>query len=409
VVLRWRRPAANPSRLDGFPFPAYLDNPTASDREIVHSLPVRGWIAVRPHAEVEGPTLVVGEVRRALEREPRPGIVPGRRNTQVIGFRAHVVVTPELVGAPWEIEVTVDGKRHRAVIGFEPDAESLAAYRETKRRRLQRIEHVLRCPRLPAPGAEACGGELERHGEELRCRVCRAEYRVTPEHFDFLTDGLRAVASIEDTENVSAHGYDPLAEELIDACAPGLVLDAGSGLKPGGRENVVNFEIVAYPSTDVLGVAESLPFATASFDGALSLAVLEHVRDPFRAMAELGRVVRPGGRVYVAVPFLQPYHGYPHHYFNMTIAGLESLVEPWFTIDRSGTPPYGWPIWTLTWFLNRWVVGLPPNVAEQFKEMRVADLLGSGQQYLDADFVTHLDHSAVVELASVNFVTGTRR
>lgn len=48
--------------------------------------------------------------------------------------------------------------------------------------------------------------------------------------------------------------------------------------------------------------AERLPFAAASFDGVASIAVLEHVAEDRRAMAEIARVLKPGGRAYVAVP-----------------------------------------------------------------------------------------------------------
>jgi SAM-dependent methyltransferase len=48
--------------------------------------------------------------------------------------------------------------------------------------------------------------------------------------------------------------------------------------------------------------AEALPFKAASFDAVSSIAVLEHVVEHERAMAEIARVLKPGGRAYVAVP-----------------------------------------------------------------------------------------------------------
>ena len=46
----------------------------------------------------------------------------------------------------------------------------------------------------------------------------------------------------------------------------------------------------------------SLPFPDASFDRVIAAEVLEHVVDDRRAIAELARVVRPGGRLAVTVP-----------------------------------------------------------------------------------------------------------
>ncbi len=333
----------------------------------------------------------------------------GHRNRQVVGFRKFVQLTPECVDAPWELEVSVNAKVYRSPLGVAPGLGALERFWALKARRLERIETVLRCPQLRGNPPRACAGLLSREGGAVTCTRCGAQYRATESAFDFLDDRLREFASVEDTPNISSWGYDPIAVSLIERCKDGLVLDVGSGLKDASYENVVNFEIADYPSTDVLGIGESLPFADGSFDGALSLSVLEHVRDPFRCAEELARVVRPGGELYVSVPFLAPYHGYPHHYYNMTLQGLENLLEEWFEVAESGTPPYGWPIWTLTWFLNSYVKGLPPDVAEQFKNFRVADLLETGDHYLADDFVQQLRPEVTTELASGNYLLGVRR
>jgi SAM-dependent methyltransferase len=50
------------------------------------------------------------------------------------------------------------------------------------------------------------------------------------------------------------------------------------------------------------GDALSLPFADASFDRVIAAEVLEHVPDDGAALAELARVLRPGGTLAVTVP-----------------------------------------------------------------------------------------------------------
>ena len=52
----------------------------------------------------------------------------------------------------------------------------------------------------------------------------------------------------------------------------------------------------------VAGDAQALPFADASFDKVLATEVLEHVDDDRRALAELHRVLRPGGLLAISVP-----------------------------------------------------------------------------------------------------------
>ncbi len=52
----------------------------------------------------------------------------------------------------------------------------------------------------------------------------------------------------------------------------------------------------------VVGDALDLPFPDASFDRVIAAEVLEHVPEDRRAMAELVRVLRPGGTMAVTVP-----------------------------------------------------------------------------------------------------------
>ena len=52
----------------------------------------------------------------------------------------------------------------------------------------------------------------------------------------------------------------------------------------------------------VRGSAYALPFPDGTFDYVVCAEVLEHLHDDTRAMAELARVLRPGGRIAVTVP-----------------------------------------------------------------------------------------------------------
>ncbi|WP_239394607.1 class I SAM-dependent methyltransferase [Frankia sp. CiP3] len=56
----------------------------------------------------------------------------------------------------------------------------------------------------------------------------------------------------------------------------------------------------------VRGDALALPFADATFDRVIAAEVLEHISDDARAMAELARVLRPGGLAAVTVPAWLP-------------------------------------------------------------------------------------------------------
>lgn len=273
------------------------------------------------------------------------------------------------------------------------------------RQLLRRLPPFRREPALAAPPTAAADpafaarkrAKLEAIRPLLRDDLPFAE---TADGFDFLSDELRAQFHITDTDNVSANNYDDTAARMIEVHSGGFVLDCGAGLRPVYYDNVVNFDICAYPTTDVRGVGERLPFKDGVFQAVFSFAVLEHVRDPFACAREIMRVLVPGGRLYCVVPFLQPLHGYPNHYFNMSHQGLRSLFEDGLEVVWQEVPASGQPIWTLTWLLRRWAAQLPEPARREFLRQRIGGLLASPEAYFDRPFVRDLPPDAKLELAS---------
>lgn len=111
----------------------------------------------------------------------------------------------------------------------------------------------------------------------------------------------------------------------------GRALDLGGGVgqlaAPLGRLGYVYTNVDVSPSgpAAVRGDAERLPFGGDSFDLVVSSDTLEHFRDPFAAVAEVRRVLKPDGLFVVWVPFLHPFHG--DDYFRYTPLGLEFVME----------------------------------------------------------------------------------
>jgi hypothetical protein len=77
---------------------------------------------------------------------------------------------------------------------------------------------------------------------------------------DFLTPQLRRDFAVVDTDAVSNNEYDADALGLIEKHCEGVVLDCGAGRRRVYYENVINFDIVHYDTTDVRGAGEVLPF-----------------------------------------------------------------------------------------------------------------------------------------------------
>lgn len=113
-----------------------------------------------------------------------------------------------------------------------------------------------------------------------------------------------------------------------------VCLSVGGG--PGRSDpRLTNLNIDAFPNVDVVGDAHRLPYADASVDAIFCEAVIEHLHSPAIAVAEMHRVLRKGARIFACTPFLQPYHGYPHHYQNYTITGHCELFKA-FNVLESG-------------------------------------------------------------------------
>lgn len=141
----------------------------------------------------------------------------------------------------------------------------------------------------------------------------------------------------------------------------GLVLHLGSGNVPSDNPNVVSLDIVPCENADLVAEAEYLPFADEVFDHVESSAVFEHVYDPLRAIAEVKRVLKPNGTFRIDTAFMQGYHGYPSHYFNMTPQAVETFLVGDSELLQSYVPDSGTPAIALAAMLERYVEYSEPS------------------------------------------------
>lgn len=274
---------------------------------------------------------------------------------------------------------------------------------EDKPLKLARLEPFLICPNCR-------DGGLKRSRALLKCSGCKSEFAFTNSHIDFLSEESRAALGAESAEDASENEYDGIAVNFINRFKDGLILDCGAGRRSKYYGNVVNYEIVPYPSTDVLGVAESLPFRDNTFDAVFSFAVLEHVSEPFKCAAEMARVLKPGGFLYCHVPFLQPFHAYPHHYYNMTQSGLWNLFSPYMDIHKLDVLNFGHPFFALARFLALYVDGLPLRTREQFMKMTVEELLKQpANSFLGDPLVSQLSAKAEKDLSFCNYLIASKK
>ncbi len=82
-----------------------------------------------------------------------------------------------------------------------------------------------------------------------------------------------------------------------------------------------------FSGLDLIGDALALPIRTESVDVCLNFTSLEHYPDPGAFFSEVARVLKPGGKLFLYVPFHQGEHQIPHDYFRYTRYALLSFAE----------------------------------------------------------------------------------
>jgi SAM-dependent methyltransferase len=82
-----------------------------------------------------------------------------------------------------------------------------------------------------------------------------------------------------------------------------------------------------YSRLDAVADLTALPFRNATFEAAIHLVTIEHLREPACALAEIARTLAPGGQLLVAAPHEWEVHQAPHDYFRYTRYGLAYLLE----------------------------------------------------------------------------------
>jgi len=135
-------------------------------------------------------------------------------------------------------------------------------------------------------------------------------------------------------ENEIEDAVAALARELP---AGARVLDAGAGegqyARYFGRHRYCGVDLAVgdarwdYSRLDAVADLAALPFRANTFDAALHIVTIEHLKEPARALAEIARSLAAGGRLLVAAPHEWEVHQAPHDYFRYTRFGLAHLLE----------------------------------------------------------------------------------
>ena len=164
------------------------------------------------------------------------------------------------------------------------------------------------------------------------------------------------------SHNLSAESNLLRLRELLGAgrAHPGpLVLVVGGSVLGEGMDvlagdpsiRLVEADVAIGSRTSVICDAHRLPFADDAFDAVVCQAVLEHVADPPRVVAEIHRVLKPRGLVYSEIPFMQQVHEGAYDFTRYTRNGHRRLFRRFEEIDAGATAgpgmALGWSIRSL--------------------------------------------------------------
>ena len=107
-----------------------------------------------------------------------------------------------------------------------------------------------------------------------------------------------------------------------------------------------------YENVDIICDIHDLPFKDESVDAISNIAVLEHVKSPNLVLEEIHRVLKPGGKVFSVIPFMQPFHASPNDFQRYTLPGIEFLHNDFEKVD-SGV--YAGPLSAFLWVLQEFI------------------------------------------------------
>jgi len=192
----------------------------------------------------------------------------------------------------------------------------------------------------------------------------------------------------------------------------GRLLDVGCGSKPYRElftvETYVGLDIDSENSRN-RGIADELydgnefPFPDSSFDSVLCNQVLEHVFNPDEFLGEIARVLKPGGKLLLTVPFVWDEHEQPYDYARYSSFGLRALLEKQgFKIvcyKKLGADP------TIIFQLaNAYLYKVSQNLPEFIKRLITVTVMASinlagllARRFLPGNPDLFLDHVVLVE------------
>ncbi|MAG57083.1 MAG: hypothetical protein CMJ83_12390 [Planctomycetes bacterium] len=223
---------------------------------------------------------------------------------------------------------------------------------------------ILACPR--------CRADLVKQGAGLSCTGCGHAYPVE--------DGVPILLPTDDPAQVvheaeleTRGGYVTIVQQVFDSLGPNaVILDLGAGNRNVADERIVRMDVLRSPHVDIVGDAHALPFKDDVITFLHASAVWEHLRRPWIASKEVGRILQPGGNAFVDCAFVYPFHGYPAVFFNASVEGLRTLFEGLVEVC-AGVAPWHMPSFAIEGLLSQYHRFFKPDTEEGHRFVEILE------------------------------------
>lgn len=134
------------------------------------------------------------------------------------------------------------------------------------------------------------------------------------------------------TQNSSRAVRSALARVLAELRPGEFGLDLGGGARRLDPR-LVNLDLADIAEADIVGPAARLPFRDGTLAVVVAQEVLEHLPDPHATIAEMHRVLRPGGLAYVQTPWMLGWHSGPQDFWRFSQEGMARLFGPGWSVE----------------------------------------------------------------------------
>lgn len=345
---------------------------------------VQGWVLSthgnKPLIEIWVDGKFVSDAERGMTRPDVSNVYPMLKNDAYTSGFLKKVSMSDFDDGKHKIQVIAKSNKKKKVLG----KSDFILFKSMFKRKQEIFFNLLVCPNDK--------NTLEREENSLQCKHCKQKFPILNNIPIMLPDGKPGL------QYVSSNHYPQSVIDMVKRHSNGVVLDDGSGYPHKQFENTICFETSDLPSTNVVGVGESLPFPDESIDAVISLSVVEHVKNPFAYAKEIFRVCKKGGEIIVDSAFMQPIHNYPQHYFNTTLEGIKLLFQD-FKVVKASIEDYQHPHTSLEWILKSYLGGLKEKDRKKFLNRKVLDLLKDYNTKGSLKDLSDLSEYAMEELA----------